>query len=145
VPNNYAIVITGHADSDKFDAAMFNLAHRETDLCRMVCPMPDDVKNSTDDAQCDWATAHWGTKWGCFDMVAQPIMGDGCPVCITLKCAWRPPKPQVMRLIVAWLSLNIGLESPVIVGLNPFDGTSVILWDESKKPTIARLTGEAGT
>lgn len=139
MPNYYAIVITGYADRDRFDPLTFNLAHKGTDLCHVVLPMPADLRNASGDEQCDWATENWGTKWGCFDMVAHPILGDGCPVCITLKCAWGPPKRRILRLIVAWLSLNIGLESPVIVGLNPYDCTSRILWDESKpkKPTEA--------
>ncbi len=131
MPNYYAVAITGYADGEKFDPTTFNLAHKETNLCEVVCPMPSELRAGGDgNAQCDWTRENWGTKWGCFDMVAQPVQGDGCPVCITLKCAWGPPKPRILRLIVAWLSLNIGLESPVIVGLNPMNCTSSILWNE---------------
>ena len=131
MPNNYAMVITGYANPEKFNVDEFNKKYDKGCLCAAVHPMPAEISAGTGDDQCDWAKEEWGTKWGTYDILARHVMGDHYPVVITCQCAWRPPKPRILRQIVALLTLEIGLESPVVVGLNPYDSSSKILWSEA--------------
>lgn len=139
MPNGYAVTICGFADYEKFSIDAFNTTHAETNLCEQVRPMPPELKEGTDgDPACDWARENWGTKWGAFDVKAHPIIGDQNPCLITFQCAWCPPSPRVLTLIIAWLMLEIGLESPTVVGFEPYDCSTEILYrpaTEEESPT----------
>lgn len=66
-------------------------------------------------------------------MKAHQVQGDSCPVLITFICAWGPPNDKVMEKIVAWFGETIGLKSAMVIGLNPWDGSSTVIWPRAMK------------
>lgn len=140
MPNHFttiAICSPGH----DFNAKEFNERHKETCLCRVVMPMPENVEqvpatmypDGTTERErrgepadwYEWANEHWGTKWGTYDMEAIDLGGDGSPVAIKFQSAWGPPK--ILDKIAEWLKRVGKFERVVWIGFDPCDDSTTFL------------------
>lgn len=140
MPNHYttmAICSPGW----EFDVAKFNEQHKESNLCGIVKPMPENVEDvpsvlypdGTNEAQrrgeptdwYDWANNNWGTKWGTYGVEAFALGGDASPVLVKFQSAWSAPK--ILDKIAEWLGRVYGFENVVFVGFDPFDDSTKIL------------------
>lgn len=142
MPNHYTTMLIcspGHA----FDCDGFNEQHAETDLCSVVMPMPEQIEqiprisypDGTTEKQrrgeqidwYDWARAHWGTKWGTYQVGAFELDGDGSPVLIKFQSAWGPPK--ILDKICEWLKSTYGFDDIAMIGFDPYDNSTQMLED----------------
>lgn len=148
MPNHYTTLAVCSPGYD-FDVDEFNEKHAETDLCRVVMPMPEvieqvpeasypDGTNSRerlgeDDSWYTWANEHWGTKWGTYDAKAFALDGDGEPILIKFQSAWRAPK--ILAEIAEWLMKVGRFERVAFIGFDPYDDSTQMLGEHRKAMT----------
>ena len=132
MPNHFTTLAIC-ADGYEFDCDDFNEKHKETCLCSVVKPMPEQVeqvprvnypdgttekdRRGEDTDWYEWAIKNWGTKWGTYNLKAYKMTGDCEPVVISFESAWGPPK--ILPEIAEWLKRTYKFTSVLFVGCDP--------------------------
>lgn len=158
MPNHYTVAILCYAKFDEeaedrvLTAESFNAKYAEVNFCEIVHPVPAEIAARpnevwplpAEDVEVEaalrakygygnafqWQSGEWGTKWGAYRTHAIELGGDCSPMLISFECAWGPPKPEILSKIVKWLENEVGIESPLVVGMDPYDCTTRVLVKE---------------
>ena len=89
-----------------------------------LVPIPTEVLQAGyGEAGYDWELAHWGCKWGAYDMYVSALPGDGLPHLIAFCTPNSEPTPMI-PVIVAWLKTQ-GIDRVAWIVCDPYDNSIV--------------------
>lgn len=124
MPNHYLTIGLCSIDNnaDEFEPEMLEELNGK-DLCKLVAPMPESLKEDW----YTWCNENWGTKWGTYGTEVKVMGGDGSPILISFVSAWCPPNAATMLKIEQYLKTNYHIGNIIWTGHDPYDGRVEVL------------------